>query len=129
MTGREGQETRSDPLAWPWPADTTLDRSRRLCRAYRDALSRLDVAQADGLDRWAVQHGERWVLTDGVLYERDDLLTLADVADVCAVKLRTVYQWHQRGLRYTVTAKGPRVRYEDLVEFERMRRLRRLRQS
>jgi hypothetical protein len=118
-----------EPLAWPWPADTTLDRSRRLCRAYRDALSRLDAAQAAGLDRWALQHGERWLLTDSVVYEDNDLLTLAEVAEVSGVKLRTVYQWHQRGLKYTTTAKGPRVRYDDLIAFERNRRLRRLRQS
>lgn len=119
----------NEALEWPWPADTTLDRSRRLCRAYRDALSRLDAAQAAGLDRWALQHGERWLLVDSIAYEDDDLLTLAEVAEVCGVKLRTVYQWHQRGLDYTNTVDGPRVYYADLIRFERKRRLRRLRQG
>lgn len=114
---------------WPWPADTTLDRSRRLCRAYRDALAELDPDAAAGLDRWAIEHGERWLLAEGTLYEDNDLLTLAEVAETSGVKLRTVYQWHQRGLRYVVTVDGPRVRYADLIAFERNRRLRRLRQS
>lgn len=115
--------------AWPWPADTTLERSRRLCRAYREALGQLDASVAASIDRWALAHGERWLLVEGVAYDEHYLLTLAEVADTCGVKLRTVYQWHQRGLCYTDTVKGPRVKYSDLIAFERNRRLRRLRQT
>jgi hypothetical protein len=116
---------RSGRLRWPWPADTPLERARRLLRGYRDALTELAPSTAKRLDDWALEHGEMWVIGAAVTFDDDELLTLQEVADLVGVKTKTVYQWHWRGLRYTSTVDGDRVRMGDLVEWERNRRLRR----
>jgi len=114
------------PLAWPWPADTVLDRSRRVGRAFRDALAQQDPETAATIERWAADHGERWVSGDTAVYEDNDLLTLDEVARARGVLLSTVYKWRQRGLRYTPTVDGRRVKWADLMAFEQKRRLDRL---
>lgn len=114
--------THSGPLAWPWPADSPLDRSRRLAQSYREALRRSDVHAADAIDAWAVDHGQAWVVGAAWEYDEDELLTLQQAADRANVAVRTIYQWHQRGLAYTPTVDGPRVRAKDLVAYIRDRR-------
>lgn len=121
------QAAPSGRLSWPWPADTSLERARRLARAYRDALARVDGPAAAALDRWAVDHGQPWIAAQEWEYDEDRLYTLAEVAEKCHVVLRTVYQWHQRGLPYVRTADGLRVRAQDLVRWEQERRQRRIR--
>lgn len=112
---------------WPWPADTPLERVKRLAKAYRDALVDLGPAMAEFLDEWAVQHGEAWVVGGELAdYDDDDLLTFDEVAVWAGVKLPTVYQWHYRGLPVTPTVDGKRVRKGDLVAWERDRRVARL---
>lgn len=123
---RPTKNARSGPSAWPWPADTPLDRSRRVAQSYREAL-RLSVPDtADAIDAWAVDHGQGWVVGSTWDYDPNELLTLREVADRANVKLRTVYEWHQRGLPYTDTVDGKRVRAGDLVAWQRDRRRARL---
>lgn len=120
---------RSGPPAWPWPADTPLDRARRVAQSYRDALRQADPDTADAIDRWAAAHGQRWVLGATWDFDDDRLLTLDEVADIAFVAVTTVYRWHQRGLPYTSTVDGLRVRAGDLVRWQRDRRLARLRNT
>lgn len=113
---------RSSPPAWPWPADTPLDRSRRVAQSYREALRRSDPDTADALDTWAVDHGQGWVVGATWDYDENELLTRQQAADRAHVQLRTIYQWHRRGLAYTDTVDGLRVRAGDLVRYIRDRR-------
>lgn len=110
------------PLAWPWPADTPLDRARRVASTYRAALEAISPEQCASLDAWAEDHGQGWVAPSPWPYADEDLLTLQEVADACHVELRTVYRWHQRGLPYVATPNGLRVRALDLFRFEHARR-------
>lgn len=115
------------PLAWPWPADTTLDRSRRVAGIYRAALEAVEPSECAQLDVWAIAYGQGWVAPSAWPYGEDDLLTPQQVADACHIQLRTVYRWHLRGLRYTDTPDGIRIRGGDLTDWHRQRRQDRLR--
>jgi hypothetical protein len=112
---------------WPWPADTQLERVKRLTRAYRDALAEVDPSTALQLDAWAADRGEGWIAADPTTYDDDDLLTLDEVARWAGVRVGTVYQWHWRGLPYVSTPDGERVRMGELKRWERDRRQARLR--
>lgn len=119
----------SDPprrLRWPWPADTVLDRSRRLLQSYRAALGESAPLVRERLDTWAVEHGEGWVVPSPLVFLADDLLTVDEVATYASVKRRTVYRWHELGLPWTHTPDGIRVRAGDLLTWERERRQRRI---
>jgi hypothetical protein len=126
LTMRETQRARSGPLAWPWPADTPLDRSRRVAQSYRALAATVDPDGVAALDTWNVDHGQGWVVEQEWDYDENDLWTLDEVAERCHVQIGTVYRWHQRGLPYTDTPDGLRVRVGDLVTWHRNRRLSRL---
>ncbi|HEX5522817.1 MAG TPA: hypothetical protein VFX53_05185 [Pedococcus sp.] len=111
---------------WPWPADSPLDRSRRVASAYRAALEVANKEAAAHLDRWAIDHGQGWVAPSPWPYADDDLITCEQLADACHVEVRTVYRWHQRGLPYVDTADGVRVRVADFFTFYRSQRRARL---
>lgn len=84
--------------SWPWPADSVLDRAKRVAWAYRAALAEADPVRAQRIDDWAVDHGQSWVHPTEWPYGDDELLTIGQVADLCHVERATVYRWHQRGL-------------------------------
>lgn len=115
-----------EALRWPWPADTPLDRARRLLQSYRAALADVAPNAVTSLDLWALEHGQGWVIGQRWEVDEDELLTLDEVADLAQVQLATVYRWHQRGLEYTRTVDGLRVRVGDLLRWERERRQRRI---
>lgn len=119
-------KARSGPLAWPWPADTPLDRARRLAQSYRAALVAVHADTADAIDAWAVDHGQGWVVGATWDYDEDELLTFQQAADRANVQVRTVYQWRQRGLKAVSTPDGRRIRAGDLVQYVRDRRQARL---
>lgn len=114
------------PLAWPWPADTPLDRSRRVAQSYRAVAADLDPEAVTALDAWAAQHGQGWICEQPWPWDDDHLFTLAEAANAANVAVRTIYQWHQRGLPYTPTPDGLRVNAGDLVRFDVRRRQGRL---
>jgi hypothetical protein len=87
---------------WPWPADSVLDRAKRVAWAYRAALAQADPARAQHIDDWAVHHGQSWIQPSEWPYGDDELLTISQVADLCHVERGTVYRWHQRGLALPV---------------------------
>lgn len=114
---------------WPWPADSVLDRSRRVAQAYRGALLDADPVAAAGIDAWAAEHGQSWVTPTEWPYADDDLLTIGQAADACHVQRATIWRWHQRGLPYVDTVDGQRVKARDLLEYNRTRRLARLKRT
>jgi hypothetical protein len=111
---------------WPWPADTPLDRARRVATAAHAALQDADPAAAARLAAWAVEHGQGWLVPTPWPYDDDELITCEQVADACHIEVRTVYRWHQRGLPYVDTPDGIRVRAGDVPAFEKARRQARL---
>jgi hypothetical protein len=119
---REAMKARSGPLTWPWPADTPLDRSRRVAQSYRAALELVDADAARAIDAWAADHGQGWVVGATWDYDENELLTLREAADRANVQPRTIYQWHRRGLPYVGTVDGLRVKAGDLVRWVRERR-------
>lgn len=114
---------------WPHPADTQLDRARRIAVSYRAALVDHAPHIAEQLDAWAVEHGQGWVTPQVVDCADDDLLTFGEVCYLLQVAQRTIYQWHQRGLPYTETVDGTRIRWGDLKRWEQLRRQNRKRRS
>lgn len=111
--------------AWPWPGDSTLDRSRRVAGLYRARLQALDPDACAALDAWMAQRGQGWIAPSPWPYTDDDLVTCEQLAHACHVEVRTVYRWHRRGLPYVDTPDGLRIKIGDVYAFQRRRRLER----
>lgn len=114
---------------WPYPADTVLDRARRVAHAYRHALQQLDPERCQALDAQMAALGQPWVAPTLSTHEPDDLLTAALAADEMGVVIRTIYTWREDGLRVTPTADGPRYRVGDLHDYRAEKRRRRAQQA
>ncbi|AEA27897.1 hypothetical protein Psed_5770 [Pseudonocardia dioxanivorans CB1190] len=119
--------TRTDP--WPWPADTQLDRARRVARDYREALAQVAPTLAARLDDITARRGQGWIAARPVAHDPDDLLTVEEVAEFCQVAVRTVTTWRLERtppLPGKRTADGIRIRFGDLVAWQAARRRRRV---
>ncbi len=115
--------------AWPWAADTELERSRRVARWYRDALQLAAGPLVRRLDDQCNRYGQRWITTGRLAHDPDDLLTAAEVAELCQVRPRTVTKWRLEldpPLPAIRTPDGIRVRVGDLLAWEAARRRARL---
>lgn len=112
---------------WPWPADTPLDRARRVAQSYREALLARVPDLCGQLDRRMVQLGQGWVAPQLDRYHELDLLTVLEAAEYCQVQVKTIYEWRRRGLRITDTPDGARYRVGHLREYRAQRRIRRVR--
>lgn len=118
--------TRPDP--WPWPADTQLERARRVALEYRDVLHRLAPALVARLDEAMTERGQGWVDARPIAHDPDDLLTVAEVAEFSQVEPRTVTAWRLERtppLPSKRTPDGIRIRFGDLVAWQADRRRRR----
>ncbi|MPZ66188.1 MAG: hypothetical protein GEU83_11965 [Pseudonocardiaceae bacterium] len=113
---------RRQPDPWPWPADTPLDRARRVARSYRDALADADPDTCSQLDARMTELGQGWVQPKPLLHHDNDLLTATEVADMCDVKVRTVDVWRSRGLPAVSTPDGTRYRAADVVDYHARKR-------
>jgi hypothetical protein len=109
----------ADP--WPWPADSPLDRARRVATTYRQALETHAPGLCAQLDDKCRKLGQAWVLPTAV-YEDDDLLTTELAADYLNVRPRTVDEYRRRGLPATSTPDGPRYRVADIRSWVTARR-------
>ncbi|WP_372663646.1 helix-turn-helix transcriptional regulator [Amycolatopsis kentuckyensis] len=107
----------SRPGAWPWPADTTLDRARRVAQAYRQALEKAAPEECARLDAQMAAVGQTWALPVVSPHESLDLLTADLAAEEMRVARRTIYAWREKGLPVVETPDGPRYRVADLHEF------------
>lgn len=115
------------PDAWPWPADTTLDRARRVAQAYRQALLKATPDECARLDAQMAAVGQAWVLPAANTHEPMDLLTADLAAEEMRVARRTIYAWREKGLPVVETPDGPRYRVADLHEYVTAQRRRRAR--
>lgn len=114
-------------LSWPWEADTTLDRARRVAQIYRHHLQQAAPDMCRQLDAQMAAHGQPWVIPAVSTHEPTDLLTTRLAADEMRVARRTIYAWREQGLKVVETPDGPRYRVSDLREFATDRRRRRMR--
>lgn len=82
---------------WPYAGDAPVVRARRIAQAYRARLDALDSEGCAYLDGLFAALGETWVaprvLTAGV----DDLLSVAQAADLAGVSPDTLRVWRARG--------------------------------
>ena len=114
------------PDPWPWPADTPLDRARRIAQSYRDALFAHKPAECEHLDRKAAELGQGWIIPQVLVHSADDQLNTEQVAEFCNVQPRTVDAWRSRGLKAIETNEGIRYLVRDVLDFNAERRKRRL---
>ena len=85
----------TDP--WPWPADTQLDRARRIAQSYREVLAAIAPDRCAQLDDRARACGQDWVTPQLVTVDVDELLPAGEVAKLAGVQRQTIYQWANRG--------------------------------
>ena len=113
---------------WPFPADTPLDRARRVAASYREA-ARAAGADVTGVDRHFVALGEGWVA--GVETAMDeDLLTAAELEQALGIPASRVWQWKARGLLEPAASSPSRYRVVDVRDLEAaMRRKRATRRT
>lgn len=118
---------RPDP--WPFPADTQLERARRVAREYRNVLLAFAPApMVARLDALMAERGQGWVDARPLAHDPDDLLTVDEVAEFSQVAPRTVTTWRLERippLPTTHTPDGIRIRFGDLVAWQAARRRRR----
>lgn len=114
------------PASWPWPADTTLERARRVAQIYRHAYHALAPDDCAQLDRQMTQSGQSWVAPAVSIHEASDLLTAELAAEEMRVARRTIYAWRERGLPVVETTDGPRYRVDALRAFAADQRRRRI---
>lgn len=113
--------------SWPWSADTTLDRARRVAQIYRHHLQQAAPETCRQLDAQMATHGQSWVSPSASTHEATDLLTADMAAEEMRVARRTIYAWRARGLPVVPTPDGPRYRVGDLRAFVTAQRRRRMR--
>ncbi|MFC5993536.1 helix-turn-helix domain-containing protein [Pseudonocardia hispaniensis] len=114
---------------WPWPADTELERARRVARDYRDALRAVRPDLADHLDAQFQAVGQGWVNAEPAALDPDELLTAEQAAELAQVAVRTITTWRLERtppLPSVRTPDGIRIRVGDLIAWQAARRRRRL---
>lgn len=85
----------NDP--WPYPADTPLERARKIAQSYRRALLNVDPAECMKMDDRATAVGQKWIKPVEVEGDLDTLMSATQVADMFGLDARTVRQWGIRG--------------------------------
>lgn len=101
---------------WPFPADSPLDKARRMCAAYRE-VARSAGADVAALDAHFARLGESWV--GGVEHTGDDdVVTAAEAEDRLGIPASRVWQWKARGMLDPVADSPTRYRVHDVRELE-----------
>ncbi|ATL65117.1 hypothetical protein [Nocardia terpenica] len=88
---------------WPWPADTPLQRARKVAGSYRAALRQLAPGRCEELDRRAIELGQGWVApvelpAHLVEHALDAELSAADIEHFWRIPASTIRTWVHRGL-------------------------------
>lgn len=113
------------PTPWPYPGDNPLDQRERIARAYRKELKKFAPTACATLDRRCRELGHGWVSPQPLTYDLEDIITAAEVAEMCHVQAATVRQWRRRGLAVIRTPDGFRYRVADVLDYHAERRYRR----
>ncbi|WP_159840190.1 hypothetical protein [Nocardia sp. CY41] len=104
---------------WPFPADTALERARRIAHSYRHALMSVAPELCRQLDDKAVELGQGWVRpfeTD--LVDLDEALTAEAIGEILSVSARTVRLWGYRGHIERLGEEGrPLYRFSDVLDY------------
>ena len=87
------QHTETRP--WPNPADSALDRARRIAQMYRAHLADRDQAAADGVDQLCATFGEAWMTEKPDDVDEHAQLTTAQAAELVHVTIRRIRDWAQ----------------------------------
>lgn len=103
---------------WPFPADTSLERARRIAHSYRSALLSVDPEHCRRLDDRAVELGQSWVRPlETEVVDLDQLLSPEQIGELLTVDPRTVRMWDYRG---HITSRGsrrkPLYRFGDVID-------------
>lgn len=80
---------------WPNPADTPLDRARRIAQMYRAHLAQVQPALAGRVDATCASFGETWMVETPDIVDGDSELTTAEAADLVQVDVRRIRDWAQ----------------------------------
>lgn len=111
----------ADP--WPWPADTQLDRARRIAQSYREALLELDAARCMQLDDRARSLGQPWVVPELLTIDHDTVMNATDLAVELHIPAATIRGWAHRGeLPKISMIRGVGYRFGDVLELMAARR-------
>lgn len=114
---------RKNPAStWPWPADTPVDRARRVAQMYRHVLTDENATRCAEVDERMRQLGQNWVVPHAEVYDDHDLLDTELAADYLHVQPRTIDEWKRRGLPCVHTPDGVRYRVVDLRQWQASRR-------
>ena len=85
--------TAPEPRPWPNPADSALDRARRIVTMYRTYLAQLDPTAAAAVDATCASYGETWMLETPDLIDPDQQLTTAEAAELARVPAARIRTW------------------------------------
>lgn len=78
---------------WPWPADTLLDRARKVAIAYRTHFHTSNPTLCSVLDDAMREYGQLWVIPDVMVAEPSDDITTREAAARCGVRESTIRGW------------------------------------
>lgn len=105
---------------WPNPADTSLERARRIANTL------LSLLPAEERQTWADRAhalGETWLSASLVTWGVDDIVPTKTAAELVHMKPSTIRKWHSEGDLRNVT-RG-RYRVGDVLDCAAVRRARR----
>lgn len=104
---------------WPFPADTPLERARKVGQSYRTALMSVDPEHCRLLDQKAVEVGQGWVRPfETEFADLNQLMTPDRVAEMFTLDPRTVRMWGYRGHVKVRGKEGrPRYRLGDVIDY------------
>lgn len=79
--------------SWPNPADTALDRARRVAGMYRAQLRAVAPSTCNALDDTVAAFGESWLLDKPDIVDPQAELTTAQAADLVHVPPERIRKW------------------------------------
>lgn len=82
----------TDP--WPWPADTDTERARKIANSL---LALLPADQCDQAIRQARAVGQTWLGASLLRWDRTDVVTTSEAAELAGVRPSTIRWWHSEG--------------------------------
>lgn len=104
---------------WPFPGMDETARARAVAATVYEALVRADAEAALIIGTAAGQAGESWLLPALAIHQPDDLVSVAEGAELVGKSVRTLYGWIKSGQLRAVTVRGKtRLRVEDLLAAE-----------